>query len=144
MSTGAMDSGWYYSKLGGPPGQQVGPISWEDLVSYSRAGTLTPNDLVWNEQLGDWRPAAQIPGLFSAPAPAAAPAGYAAPAAYGAAAPAKSRLLYWLIPLIVLLLTVTTACPKLANSAPPLPALLSARVLLVIVTGPSLKIAPPL
>ena len=104
MSTGAMDSGWYYSKLGGPPGQQVGPISWEDLVSYSRAGALTPNDLVWNEQLGDWRPAAQIPGLFSAPAPAAAPAGYAAPAAYGAAAPAKSRLLYWLIPLIVVIL----------------------------------------
>src|SRR5665647_1072597 len=111
MATGAMDSGWYYAKRGGPPGQQVGPVTWEDLVSYSRGGALTPDDLVWNEQLGDWRPASQIPGLFPAPMPApapggytapaayaAAPAGYAAPAAYAAAQPRKSHLLYWLIP----------------------------------------------
>jgi hypothetical protein len=108
MSTGAMDSGWYYSKRGGPPGQQVGPITWEDLVSYSRAGALTPDDLVWNQQLGDWRPASQIPGLFATATPAVtpsvAPAGYAAPAAYGLAAqPRKSSLLYWLIPLIAII-----------------------------------------
>lgn len=103
MSTGAADSGWYYAKRGGPPGQQVGPIDWKDLVSYSGTGALTPDDLVWNEQLGDWRSASQIPGLFSAPA-AAAPAGYVAPAGYAAARPRKSNLLAWLIPLVVVIL----------------------------------------
>jgi hypothetical protein len=97
MSTGATDSGWYYAKRGAPPGQQVGPFNWKDLVSHSGTGALTPDDLVWNEQLGDWRSASQIPGLFSAPA-AAAPAGYAA------ARPRKSNLLAWLIPLVVVVL----------------------------------------
>src|SRR5579859_47600 len=49
----------------------------------------------------------------------------------------------WL-PLKVLLLMLTMALPKLANSAPALPAVLSLSALLVIVTGPSLKMAPPL
>lgn len=106
MSAGAMDSGWYYSKRGGPPGQHFGPVTWEDLVSYARGGLLVPEDLVWNEQLPDWRPSSQIPGLFpaSAPAPATVPAGYAAASSYGAAQPKRSNLLYWLIPLIVLVL----------------------------------------
>ena len=103
MSTGATDSGWYYAKRGGPPGQQVGPINWKDLVSRSESGALSPDDVVWNEQLGDWRSASQIPGLFSAPA-AAAPAGYVAPAGYAAARPRKSNLLAWLIPLVVVIL----------------------------------------
>ena len=106
MSADAMDSGWYYSKRGGPPGQQFGPVTWENLVSYARGGLLAPEDLVWNEQLPDWRPASQIPGLFPASAPAspAMPAAYAAAPGYVAAQPKKSTLLYWLIPLIVLVL----------------------------------------
>ncbi len=112
MSADAMDSGWYYSKRGGPPGQQFGPVTWENLVSYARGGLLVPEDLVWNEQLPDWRPASQIPGLFpaSAPPPAAVPVGYAAAPsyaaapAYGVAQPKRSSLLYWLIPVVVLVL----------------------------------------
>jgi hypothetical protein len=102
MSAGAMDSGWYYSLRSGVPGQQMGPLSWQDLVAYARRGAFGPDDLVWHEQLGEWRPGSQVPGLFAAPA--AAPAGYAAPAAYGAAQPAKSKLLYWLLPLIAIII----------------------------------------
>ena len=73
MSAGGMESGWFYARRGGPPGQQVGPVSWQDLVSYARGGAFGPDDLVWHEQLGDWRPASQIQGLFAAPAPAPMP-----------------------------------------------------------------------
>ena len=102
MSTPVIDSGWYYALRGGPAGGQVGPVGWEDLVAHARGGAFGPQDLVWNEQLDDWRPASQVPGLF--PSPAAAPLGSPAAAAYAAPRPAKSKLLYWLIPLIVVIL----------------------------------------
>ena len=113
MSAGGMESGWYYAERGGPQGQQVGPVSWQDLVSYARGGAFGPDDVVWHEQLGDWRPASQVPGLVrrvlrrrpcrgrtGGPRPA-----YAAPAGY-AMAPAgkKSKLLYWLLPLIAVII----------------------------------------
>jgi hypothetical protein len=105
MSTGAMESGWYYSRLAGPPGQPSGPVTWEELVSAARGGRLAPDDLVWHEQLGDWRPASQIPNLFpvAAPTPAFVPA-YAAVSAVPAAQPKRSSLLYWLIPAVVVVL----------------------------------------
>jgi hypothetical protein len=102
MSAPAMDSGWYYSLKSGPPGQQTGPLSWEDLVANARGGAFGPDDYVWHEQLGDWLPGSKVPGLFAARP--AAPAGYAAPAAYGAAQPAGSKLLYWLLPLIAIII----------------------------------------
>jgi hypothetical protein len=101
MNADAMDSGWYYSKQGGPPGQHVGPISWEQLVSYARSGFLTPNDLVWSPQMAGFQPAAQIPGLF--PAPVSPAYGYPASFGYAPAEPRRSRLLYWLIPLIAVI-----------------------------------------
>ncbi len=108
MSAGGMESGWFYARRGGAAGQQAGPFSWQDLVSHARGGAFGPDDLVWHEQLGDWRPAAQVQGLFAAPVPApvhaatpAAQPGYVAPPGYAMAQPVKkSKLLYWLLPLI--------------------------------------------
>jgi hypothetical protein len=61
---------------------------------------LTPADQVWNQQLGDWRPASQIAGLFPTAPPMPPPPPSAAPYAYGAVPPQRSRLLYWLIRLL--------------------------------------------
>ncbi len=112
MGVGVMESGWFYARRGGAPGQQAGPFSWQDLVSHARGGAFGPDDVVWHEQLGDWRPASQVQGLFavpaSAPMQAAAPVaqpGYAAPAGYAMAQPVKkSKLFYWLLPLIAVII----------------------------------------
>lgn len=93
MSEVDMGSGWFYARLGGPPGERVGPLSWPLLVSSAQGGAFGPDDLVWHEQLGEWRPASQIQGLF------AAPSGHAVtPAAR------PSRVLYWLLPVIALVI----------------------------------------
>ncbi|MCL5736175.1 MAG: DUF4339 domain-containing protein [Actinobacteria bacterium] len=111
-------SGWYYSKLGGPPGEQVGPVSWEELVSLARSGLVASDDLIRSEQRAEWHPAGHLPGLFSPAAPSVLPSvppsvppSYAypppAPPVAAAAAPApagRSRLLLWLIPVIVVVL----------------------------------------
>ncbi len=105
----AMDTGWYYARPGGSPGQQVGPLSWQDLVAHARGGSFGPSDLVWQEQLGDWRAASDIPGLFPGAPPAPTPAygaaaGYAGPPVRGTAQPPRSKLLYWLLPLIAIII----------------------------------------
>ncbi len=119
MSTEPMSTGWYYQKASTGGQQPLGPVTWEELVSYARSGALAHNDVVWHEQLGNWMPAAQIQGLFpmpaapvatpgaaaAAPGHAAAP-GYAATQGYGATAPAKRRVspIAWAIPLAVVVL----------------------------------------
>jgi len=59
-----MNPGWYYSKPGAPEGRRVGPVSWDQLIAWAQSGALSPDDLVWNERLPDWRPARDIPGLY--------------------------------------------------------------------------------
>jgi hypothetical protein len=90
-------SEWYYSKLGAPPGQHVGPFSWEQLVSNARAGIITPDDLVWNPQLPQWLPAGQVPGLVPSATPFSAQSP-ARPSGNG-----RSKLV-WLLPLIAVIL----------------------------------------
>ena len=63
MNSGAMETGWYSLKQGAPAGQQSGPHTWGELYAQAQSGTLVPDDLVWNPQLPQWTPAAQIPGL---------------------------------------------------------------------------------
>ncbi|MBN1321109.1 MAG: DUF4339 domain-containing protein [Thermoleophilia bacterium] len=114
MSTEPMTTGWYYQKASAGGQQPLGPVTWEELVSYARSGALAQNDVVWHKQLGNWMPATQIQGLFPMPAAPAAPApapgtiapGYAAPQGYGAPAPAKRRVspLAWAIPLAAVVL----------------------------------------
>jgi hypothetical protein len=114
MTEGSMASDWYYSKRGDPARQQIGPLTWEQFYAFAQAGTLTPDDLVWNPQFADWVPAAQVPGLFPAAATPAVQAPYPAPvqpaAVYRQATqPAAARStgrsrswLYWVVPLVVL------------------------------------------
>jgi hypothetical protein len=60
---------WYYLK----GGQQVGPVSWEDLFRAAQARAFGPSDMVWGPGLPTWRPGANIPGLFAPPAASVAP-----------------------------------------------------------------------
>lgn len=53
---------WYYAR----GGQQNGPVSFEQLVALARSGGLNPtNDLVWSQNMKDWTPAGQVPGIFT-------------------------------------------------------------------------------
>jgi hypothetical protein len=99
-----MSSGWFYSKAGVGAGEHVGPLTWNDLLIAAREGVISRHDLVWNETLPDWQPAASVPGLFPpAPAPVAAAPAYAAAPGYDPPARSRLPLLTWLIPLIVVI-----------------------------------------
>src|SRR5215208_1818187 len=82
---------WYYAQ----GGQQMGPVSDDELKSKLSAGELSAQDLVWREGMGNWQPAGNVqefagiskPPAGDAPAPqgyAAPPGGYGAPPGYGA------------------------------------------------------------
>jgi len=60
---------WYYAKTGAVDGQQVGPVSWEQLVSLAQTGALTASDLVWNPEYPSWVTVAEVPGLLAPPLP---------------------------------------------------------------------------
>ena len=100
MSTDSLTSDWYYAKRDDSASRQ-GPLAWQDLYLRAQTGEFGPQDLVWNPQLPDWTPAAQIPGLF--------PATIAPPAAVTSRQPHQGRpgwLLPVLIPVVVLVLVV--------------------------------------
>lgn len=53
---------WYYAF----EGQQVGPITTEQLKYLASSGTITPETLVWRQGFGEqWRPAAQAGIIFT-------------------------------------------------------------------------------
>jgi N-acetylneuraminic acid mutarotase len=58
---------WYYAKTGAVDGQQVGPVSWEQLVSLVQTGALVATDLVWNPQFPSWVTVSEVPGLTAPP-----------------------------------------------------------------------------
>jgi hypothetical protein len=45
-------------------GQQVGPISAQQLKEYAASGQLQPTDTVWKEGMAQWQPASSVKGLF--------------------------------------------------------------------------------
>ncbi|MBI4728227.1 MAG: S8 family serine peptidase [Acidobacteria bacterium] len=59
---------------------------WEEMCDSARAGSISPDDLVWHETLPDWVPASTIPGLIPDAVPTTAPDLQATPAATGQAA----------------------------------------------------------
>ncbi|MDA9923416.1 DUF4339 domain-containing protein [Verrucomicrobiales bacterium] len=71
---------WYYAK----DGQQVGPVSQEELENCLANGTINAETLIWKEGMAQWQPAGQIlSGVGSAPAasvPVATTAAAATPA----------------------------------------------------------------
>ncbi len=60
-----MSAEWHYSI----DGEKIGPVSNQDLRELYTDGILQPTDLVWTEGMPDWKPAAQVPGLFSSQPP---------------------------------------------------------------------------
>jgi len=58
---------WYYAKSGAVDGQQVGPVSWEQLFSLVQAGALNAEDLVWHPQFPSWVTVSDVPGLVAMP-----------------------------------------------------------------------------
>jgi len=57
-----MASQWYCQVLG----EQMGPLSWSDLVDLVRLGTVGETDLVRREGQTAWEPAEKVIGLFRA------------------------------------------------------------------------------
>src|SRR5262245_62510126 len=66
---GLMATQWFYAE----GGVQRGPIAFEELKARADQGFLRPDDLVWGEGMSDWKPAAQIDGLFASPRTAPPP-----------------------------------------------------------------------
>ena len=54
---------WYYAK----DQDQHGPISFEQLRTLVQAGTISGENLVWEQRMKVWAPAKTIPGLHAAP-----------------------------------------------------------------------------
>jgi hypothetical protein len=53
---------WYIQR----GAEQYGPYSWEQLAEMAAAGRLLPSDALWRSGAGQWRQAADLPGLFPA------------------------------------------------------------------------------
>jgi hypothetical protein len=70
-----MEKVWYYAEAG----MQQGPVGFDELRARAASGALQPSDLVWQPAFGNvWRPAGEVPELFSAAARGnTAPAGHA-------------------------------------------------------------------
>jgi len=79
---------WYYAK----GGQQLGPVSTDELKQKIATGEVAATDNVWKDGMANWLPASTVPEL-SGGGYAPAPQGYAAPQA-GYAAPAGAPLGY--------------------------------------------------
>ncbi len=60
-------------------GDEYGPYSWEELQQHALAGSIISSDLVKSDEMFQWVPASEVPGLIpnvSAKAPAPPMAGF--------------------------------------------------------------------
>jgi hypothetical protein len=55
-----MAAEWYYTSNK----QEMGPVSWQELVELAEAGILKASDKVWTEGMDDWIKAVNQKGLF--------------------------------------------------------------------------------
>ncbi len=55
-----MDSEWYYSKQG----ERFGPLTPTELKKLVESNELSPTDLVWEKELGEWLKAGEVEELF--------------------------------------------------------------------------------
>ncbi|HQZ68013.1 MAG TPA: DUF4339 domain-containing protein [Planctomycetaceae bacterium] len=60
-----MANNWYYAKSG----EKHGPISSSELKQLASDGRLSTDDLVWREDMKDWKKASSVTGLFAAAPP---------------------------------------------------------------------------
>lgn len=56
-----MATNWHYAKNG----EKHGPITATQLKELAKTGQLAPDDLVWREDMKEWRKAASVRGLHS-------------------------------------------------------------------------------
>jgi hypothetical protein len=56
-----MATEWFYTTNK----QQMGPVSWKELLELVEVGILKPHDLVWTEGMDDWVKAINQKGLFA-------------------------------------------------------------------------------
>lgn len=56
---------WYYAK----DGQQVGPVTEDELRQLRENGQVSDADLAWNESLSDWMPIGSLPQFAEAAPP---------------------------------------------------------------------------
>ena len=55
-----MAANWHYAK----GGEKHGPIRAAQLKELATKGQLSPDDLVWREDMTEWRKASTVKGLF--------------------------------------------------------------------------------
>lgn len=66
---------WYHTRNG----EQVGPVTLDEVRRRASAGELTPTDMVWREGMPDWidaRLAPEVAAAFGSTAPAQGPYDY--------------------------------------------------------------------
>jgi hypothetical protein len=56
-----MAAEWFYTTSK----QQMGPVSWKELLELAEGGILKPHDMVWTEGMSEWVKAIQQKGLFA-------------------------------------------------------------------------------
>ena len=83
-----MTASWHYAK----GGTKHGPITAAQLKELANTGQLSPDDLVWREDMKEWRKASTVKGLFSeqAPVPSAATEAMTSPSVTASIKPASS------------------------------------------------------
>jgi hypothetical protein len=54
-----MATEWYYTSAG----QQLGPVGSAQIKQLAAEGTLTPNDMVWNQSMTEWVVASRVKGI---------------------------------------------------------------------------------
>ena len=52
---------WFYTTSK----QQMGPVSWKELLELAQGGILKPHDMVWSEGMAEWVKAINQKGLFA-------------------------------------------------------------------------------
>ncbi len=82
-----MASLWFCKVLG----QEVGPVSFEDMAEMVRSGTLKEEDRVRRRGSGEWIAAREVVGLFRAPKAQPAQAAPAVGKTEAASAPGKTQ-----------------------------------------------------
>ncbi|MCP4659122.1 MAG: DUF4339 domain-containing protein [bacterium] len=63
------DEVWYYYR----DGEQQGPVSFEMIGELLANGELSPDDLVWEQNMKEWAPARSVPGLVPGELPGPPP-----------------------------------------------------------------------
>ena len=109
---------WYYSH----DGRERGPVPMAKLIELTAAGTVKPNDLVWQEGMADWTPASRVAGLFpttpnsssTAPPAAAHRAGDVLRGALAGLMGPGSRRAQWLLISGIVLVVAARGCDTLS------------------------------